>query len=228
MSMCRAYVLRALPFKENQKLLFLLTEHDGCVHTIARLASGKKKVASQACLQLYQPLFVQWHGQHALKRLTHYETDSVALPLQGIALYCGFYVNELCLRALPQELPLPAVFQGYHQTMLRLARQVEMTAALRYFEVMLLAELGAMPALTKDIDNQQVVPDANYALTSHGFQRGVGTQFSGSMLLQLQQQQLEARHWSQAKNLLQQLLQPLIGYRPLASRQLLQQYQLNK
>lgn len=228
MSMCRAYILRALPFKENQKLLYLLTEHHGFIHAIARLASGKKKTASQACLQLFQPLFVQWQGQHSLKRLTHYEADTVALPLQGLALFCGFYVNELCLRALPQEQGVPSVFQGYHKSLLSLARGLEIRLALRYFEAMLLVELGALPDLTKDINNQPVKPDVHYALTPSGFQQGRGTQFSGSMLLQLHHQRLDAEHLPQAKNLLQQLLKPLIGYRPLASRQLLQQYQLTE
>ncbi|MBQ5670885.1 MAG: DNA repair protein RecO C-terminal domain-containing protein, partial [Oscillospiraceae bacterium] len=43
------------------------------------------------------------------------------LPLEGEALFAGFYVNELLVRLLPREDAMPALFASYVQALKALA-----------------------------------------------------------------------------------------------------------
>ena len=64
------------------------------------------------------------------------------LPLQSLALYSGFYVNELISRVIEPETANPQLFHEYLQCLIGLAVRENIEPVLRRFEFNLLRILG--------------------------------------------------------------------------------------
>ena len=64
------------------------------------------------------------------------------LPLQSLALYSGFYVNELISRVIEPETANPQLFHEYLQCLIGLAARENIEPVLRRFEFNLLRMLG--------------------------------------------------------------------------------------
>ncbi|MBO1272083.1 MAG: repair protein RecO [Shewanella sp.] len=215
--MYRGYVLHAKPYQENSALLKLLVDGLGRVDAVARLGSGKRSLKS--IVQPFQPLLFALSGRSELRNLNQIETASPAVPLSGDALYSAIYLNELLVRALAQVQSGESLFVPYHQTLIALAREFSQTP-LRFFELTLLEELGCMPSLTHDANGVALDAAQLYRwLPESGFLPGDGV-FPGRVLLALAARELDAADWSYAKRLTRVLLQPVVGERPLLSRQL--------
>ena len=230
--MQRAYILRVRPFRDTQFLVQLLTEQDGCFAAIARTASGKHKQMSRAALRLFQPLFITWQGQGQLKRLQHIEIGAREVPLQEERTIMAFYLNELCLKLLPQQAPLSGLLDTYHHTLMHLASHAEPQAYLRYFEVFLLQELGCLPSLIQDQQQQPIKTTHFYRIQPMQAWQACAPSdresYAGEMLWQLQQQNLSSQYFLSAQKLLRRYLQPLLGFKPLSSRRLFQHYKRNQ
>jgi DNA repair protein RecO (recombination protein O) len=89
----------------------------------------------------------------------------------GEALLSGYYLNELLLRLLARDDPHPSLFDVYRQTVHVLAGGVSSTTApaLRAFELLLLQDVGLLPAL--DMQTMSLQPlDENtlYELVPEG------------------------------------------------------------
>ena len=152
------------------------------------------------------------------------------MPLSGNSLYSGFYLNELLVRLLSVEHQAEGIFLDYHRALLALAKQF-CSSHLRYFEMALLLELGALPSLAYDTQGDLLDNNCHYRfiaqsgfipiLTSQEshFTHGKGS-LSGAMLLALASQELQPEQFNQAKGLMRYLLTPLLGNKPLLSRQL--------
>jgi DNA repair protein RecO (recombination protein O) len=149
-----AFVLHTYPYRETSLIVEAFTELSGRVAMVAR---GAKRPRSElrGVLQAFQPLALSWAGTGELKTLIKAEWRG-GLPLPGgSALLCGFYLNELLLKLIPREDPHPALWQHYASTLRALATDTApaaQAAALRRFEVRLLAELGYALPLTHDVD----------------------------------------------------------------------------
>ncbi|VEI45954.1 DNA repair protein RecO [Actinobacillus equuli] len=74
-------------------------------------------------MQPFTPLLLRWSGKGELKTLTKAEPASLTLPMQTLALYSGFYVNEVLARVLENQTAYPALFQHYLQCVTHLATQ---------------------------------------------------------------------------------------------------------
>jgi DNA repair protein RecO (recombination protein O) len=86
----------------------------------------------------------------------------------GAALFSGYYLNELLMKLLARHDPHPTLFDAYADTLAALAGQ-EDTAALRAFELRLLAELGLLPDLSLVTATQaHVDPEHAYQLSADG------------------------------------------------------------
>ncbi|MCL1073640.1 DNA repair protein RecO [Shewanella dokdonensis] len=215
--MYRGYVLHAKPYRENSVLLKLLVDGLGRVDAVARLGSGKRSLKS--IVQPFQPLLFELSGRGELRSLSQIESASPAVPLTGDALYSAIYLNELLVRALAQIQSGESLFVPYHQTLMTLAREFSQTP-LRFFELSLLEELGCMPSLTHDANGSALDATQLYRwLPEAGFLPGDGV-FPGRVLLALAVRELEEADWPHAKRLTRILLQPVVGERPLLSRQL--------
>ena len=108
----RGFVLHRRPYSETSLLVDLFTEESGRLTVIAKGARAKRS-SWKSVLQPFTPLLLRWTGKSTLKTLTKAEPAAITLPLQQIALYSGFYVNELLTRVIESETPNPALFQHY-------------------------------------------------------------------------------------------------------------------
>lgn len=92
----------------------------------------------KGCLQPPTPFLVHWGGRSEVKTLRN-EPISLALPLTGVMLYSGLYVNELLTRLLKYETNFSALFFDYLHCLQQLvAINSSPEPALRSFELSLL------------------------------------------------------------------------------------------
>jgi DNA repair protein RecO (recombination protein O) len=89
-----AFILQQRKFRETSLIIDVLTRDFG---RISLLAKGVRKAKSKTAglLQPFIPLTLSYVGKSELKTLTDVEITQPFIQLQGLAVYCGFYVNEL-------------------------------------------------------------------------------------------------------------------------------------
>ena len=136
-----AYVLHARAYRETSQLVEIFSRDFGRVGMVARgTRSGKSKVRN--LLQPFRPLLVSWTQRGELGTMT--AADQVAAPpaLQGEALFCGLYLNELMMRLLHRGDPHPELFERYREILSSLAAGGALQPALRVFEKNLLDATG--------------------------------------------------------------------------------------
>jgi DNA repair protein RecO (recombination protein O) len=92
--------------------------------------------------QLFQPLLVDAQGSGELRSLRQIEPAGPVLMLSGVALFSGFYLNELLNRLLPRDEAQTALFVSYAQVLGELAEGAAIESTLRYFEQELFASTG--------------------------------------------------------------------------------------
>ena len=87
----------------------------------------------------------------------------------GAGLFSGYYLNELLMKLLARHDPHPQLFDAYADTLAALAQRDDHTAALRAFELRLLAELGLLPDLSVVTATQRALdPASRYQLSADG------------------------------------------------------------
>lgn len=230
-----AYILHARPYRDTSLIVDFLTPEFGRVSAVARGVRNRKGNVRHL-LNPFNRLLVSWQGRAGLKLLTATESDGHAKPLQGNYLYSGFYLNELLVRLLPDMDPHPAVFEHYENS-LQALRTTDALApcvvssvepCLRAFEFQLLAELGYAVDFTCDAHNHQPIDPAVW----YAWELDVG--FVAALALAPGQLVVKGEHLvamaagdyrlpetrQAAKRLARRLLQPLLGHRPLKSREL--------
>ena len=93
--------------------------------------------------QPFLPLKISYKNQNtSLKRLTQIDAIANAFTLSKNSLYSGFYLNELLVRLLNDDIVCEGLFQQYQLTLQGLAQGLPIAPQLRQFELSLLAELG--------------------------------------------------------------------------------------
>lgn len=93
-------------------MLDVFTEESGRVRLVAKGARSRRSNLKGA-LQPFTPLLVRFGGRGEVKTLRSAEAVSLALPLSGITLYSGLYVNELISRVLEHETRFSELFFDY-------------------------------------------------------------------------------------------------------------------
>jgi DNA repair protein RecO (recombination protein O) len=215
-----AYVLHSRAYRENSALVDFLTPQ-GRLRAVLRSARGK----AGSLARPFVPLEVEFRGRGELKNVNRLEASGVAAWMVGDGLFSGLYLNELLIRLLPAEDPHPAVFDHYAATLQALAAGRPLEPLLRSFEWRLLDDLGYGFALDADVNAEPVAADGLYRLQADaGLERVWLVQpglFNGADLLAMAE-----ADWSApgallaAKRLMRQALAPLLGSRPLVSREL--------
>jgi len=225
----RAFVLHTRPWSETSLLLDVFTETAGRVRLLAKGARSRRSHLKGA-LQPFVPLLVSFSGRGEMKTLRGAEAVSLALPLSGIALYSGLYVNELLARVLEQETRFSALFFDYLHCIQELAG-VEGTPepALRRFELALLAHLGYGVDFLHCAGSGEAVSDSMTYLyrEEKGFIASVVINqysFTGRQLKALAERQFVDRETlSAAKRFTRIALKPYLQGKPLKSRELFRQ-----
>ena len=108
----RAFVLHSRPWSETSLVLDVFTEESGRVRLVAKGARSKRSNLKGA-LQPFTPLLLRFGGRGEVKTLRSAEAVSLALPLSGITLYSGLYINELVSRVLEYETRFSELFFDY-------------------------------------------------------------------------------------------------------------------
>ncbi len=224
------FVLHTYPFKETSLVVEFFTRDFGRVAAVAK-GARRPRSAMRGMLQAFQPLQATWSGKSELRNLHSLEWGEGLLLLNGEALMCGFYLNELLLRLLPREDAHEALFSYYTSTLRALAAGGEVAPTLRRFELKMLQELGYALPLLEDARGEAVAPALEYlyvpergALREGEGQSGV--QLRGKTLLDMAQEDYsDALTQVQSKQLMRTLMSHYLGDKPLYTRQLLMDLQ---
>jgi DNA repair protein RecO (recombination protein O) len=169
------YVLNRRAYSESSLILDVFTLQYGRFSIIAKGALRNKNAWS-ALLQVFQPLLATWSGRSSMKTLCGAEAPTPALSLKADRLYCGYYLNELILKLVPESEACPYLFTHYVNALQSLSEDADLEVLLRAFEVFLLRELGLAPDFSLDILHDPIEHQSLY-LVNHqqGFEclRGV-------------------------------------------------------
>lgn len=221
-----AFILHHRAYRETSVIIDLLTQDYGRISLIAR---GVRVVGSRtrSLLQLFIPLLISWQGKGELPTLSSIEPQQLPIRLEGECLLSAFYLNELLVRILHKNDPHSRLYTLYYQTLLDLQQKNLPQKILRLFEKNLLEELGYGLQLQYDIPNNQSLCAESYYrfYPERGFKKtftkeGVGV-FWGKSLLALAAEELnDPQSLQDAKRLMRLAFAPLLGYKPLQSRQL--------
>jgi len=220
------YVLHTYPFKETSLVAELFSKRFGRVATVAK-GARRPRSAMRGQLQAFQMFSATWSGKNELKTLHGLEWADALLSLQGEALMCGFYLNELLLRLLPREDAHETLFDYYQATLKTLANGQDLATHLRRFELKLLQEMGYAVPLVADENSEPILADRAYryeaeygASEPHKTKNGV--QLSGKTLLDMANDDYSVTQTQQqSKQLMRYLLAHYLGDKPLHTRQLL-------
>ncbi|CAK9885652.1 MAG: DNA repair protein RecO [Candidatus Erwinia impunctatus] len=225
----RAFVLHRRPYSETSLLLDLFSEQQGRISVLAKGARGKRSTLKGA-LQPFTPLLVDYGGRGSMKLLRRAEPVSLALPLSGMALYCGLYVNELVSRVLEAETPFSELFFDYLYCLQDLASPSDgVEPILRRFELALLHRLGyGVDFLHCAGSGEAVTDDMTYRYREEkGFIATLVVNhhtFTGRHLRALSSREFsDADTLRAAKRFTRIALKPYLGGKPLKSQELFRQ-----
>ncbi len=224
------YILHRQPYRETSLLLEAFSAEHGRVGLVAR-GVRRGKGATQGLLQPFVPLLLSWVGKGDLATLHGAEPRGAMLSLSGRALISAFYLNELLIRLLHRHDPHDELFAAYELALQRLAVLADRPEwALRLFEKSLLQELGYGLLLECEAESgEPIQPALRYCYhVQHGplaaDKTDEGIVLHGATLLALADDAvLDERGLGEAKRLMRAALAPLLGTRPLRSRELFQQ-----
>ena len=142
------FVIHRYDWSESSLILEVFTRSHG---RVALVAKGAKRPSSnfRPVLLPLQPLRVAFGGEGEIRTLKGAEWVGGHVMPTGDALLSGYYMNELVLRLLARDDPHPRLFDSYAATVSVLASEhgEALEPALRSFELLLLREIGLLPAL---------------------------------------------------------------------------------
>lgn len=226
-----AWLLHSRPYKERSVIAEFLVEDYGRMAMVVR-GVRQAKSRNAPLLQPFTRVLLSWRGRSDLKTLVNIEL-SRSLRLSGQYLYCGFYVNELVMRAILPGQAVDGLSDGlselYEAVIEKLHAREPMEPVLRWFELELLELTGYLPDLGVDVaTGQAVAADAVYRLLpEQGVQRLAADMpvkadcFPGAVLQAMATRDFSVAEWLQYFKRFNRLaLQSLIGEKPLQSREL--------
>ncbi len=219
-----AFVLHSRPWRETSLIVDVLSRHHGRQGVVAR-GARRQTSGLKARLIPFQPLTLSWFGKGQLRTLHAAEWQGGGLMLRGHALMCGFYLNELLLRLLPEGDAHETLFDLYVATLDALNSQTDVEPILRRFELDLLSELGYAQPLGHLAGGGALEPPRRYAyLIGEGVAPLSGSEpgYRGKTLLDLAHGDLsDPATLAEGKLLMRELLAHYLGDKPLATRKLL-------
>lgn len=180
-----AYVLHHHDWSESSLILDVFTRQYG---RVALVAKGAKKPSSnfRPVLLPLQPLQIAFGGDAEIRTLKGAEWMGGHTMPSGDALMSGYYLNELLIRLLARDDPHPQLFDSYAATVQLLATDFARSTAaanaatpmapseglplaLRAFELLLLREIGLLPALGMESATlAELAADTSYVLLPEG------------------------------------------------------------
>jgi len=156
------FVLHWRPYSESSLLLDLYSRTYGRIVVIAKGARGKKS-PYRGTLRPFALITLGWSGKGEVKTLTQCEWAGPGVGLSGPGLFCGFYLNELLIKFLHRHDPHERLFDRYLHCIHELLDEKDQQTALRYFEKVLLEEVGYGLQLEREQSTgESVTPERRY------------------------------------------------------------------
>ena len=233
-------MLHRYAYRETSFIIDIFTQHHGRISVVAKGVRNPRSPL-KGLLQPFMPLHINAKGKSQLKTLTLCELYDSPIRLASGHLISGLYLNELLMRLLHKEEISEHLFLAYCSTLLALESKHQVEKALRIFEKNLLATLGyALPLLYEVETHRDIKPDNYYLFTpEHGldFYRSdeLNTKqiaalppvvskdrvFLGKDLLNMHYDKFDSPETLlAAKKLMRLAFAPLLGNKPLKSREL--------
>ncbi len=231
-----AFLLHHRPFRDSSVIAEFFTVEWGRVPAVVKAARGSSTRMRQmaANMQPFQQLQVSLSGKGELKTLISVESEKT-FNLQGRNLFAALYLNELTLRLLHRLDPYPDLWLLYRASLQRLSVSPALESVLRVYELGLLQQLGY--GFVFDVDassGESIHADEAYCFEAErGFIKQTGlalyagqATIAGRDLLSLSQgAKSAAAEWTASelrilKRICRQALAPLLGSKPLKSREL--------
>lgn len=235
------YILYQKPYGESRSLIYFFSKELGLVHGV-----GRKN------LPLFSKISLFATGKNSLKTFNQSQILPNTYICHGKSHLAGLYINELLLKMFGianVEEATPKLWQQYEQSIQDLFNLFKhddskdnwrLHFILRYFETILLDELGYGVDFYTDILQNPIEPTAYYDyILEQGFTKmPQTTAITGQMLLDwggyldnlhtfedcLQNDMAKiAESCRQFAKIYQKILNHLLNYQPLKSRELWQQ-----
>ena len=219
------YILHSYPFKETSLIVELFSEHYGRISVVAKGARRPRSIL-RGMLQPFQPLQATWSGNGDIKTLHSIEWSAKYLAIDGDALICGFYLNELIVRLLLREGTQNDLFNFYNEAIKMLSLKNNLSVTLRRFELKLLQELGYQVPLKLDENSEPILAHKVYTyIAEYGacdsLETKNGIKIIGQTLIDMNIDTYEnPQTEKQSKLLMRYLIAHYLGNKPLNSKQL--------
>ena len=219
-----AYILHSRSFRETSLIVEAITREHGRIAAVARGAKSSRS-RWRNILQPFRPLLLSWNQKSDLGTLTAVDQVAPLPALQGQALYCGLYLNELLMRLLHRGDPHPEVFERYRHVLSELASEAPPQPLLRIFEKHLLEATGYAMLLDREHKSDvEIQPQCWYDFQPQsGPVRCAGPgkgRVSGVALLALHTESLESEILPELRMLMRAVIGYHLGDKPLASLKL--------
>ena len=221
------FILHRTPYRETSVIIECFLQHHGRVSLIAKGVRTERSPL-KGLLQPFTPLHFNARGKSQLKTLTLAEASASPIILNGMPLMSAWYINELLMRLLPKEEPNSHLYFSYHATLLALENANTLEKTLRIFEKNLLEALGYELPLTHDADSRRALIYDHYYqfVPEHGFIESLKKEnsdvFLGEDLQAIANEQFtNPKVLLAAKRLMRLAIRPLLGGKPLKTRELL-------
>ncbi len=172
-------------------------------------------------------------GGSSISESSFSEPSIKGQSLKGRNLYCGFYLNELIIRLTWKDEPQAELYKVYQQTLqglLQLENDMQSEPLLRRFEFHLLAVMGYQYNWQQDSDYRDIQADQFYnfdpasgfnLITAQAYGAVKPQGFPGDAILAIAAEDWQHElSWQVAKHIARLALNPLLGDKPLASREL--------
>jgi len=220
------FVLHRRRFRESSLIVEFLTAERGRIAAVAR-AALRPRARVAANLQAGTCLVLGFAGRGELLTLTSAESNAPAPRIEGDALYCLFYVNEVVMRLTAAHDPNPALYAAYATVVNALGAGQSSELALRLFEKAMLDALGLGLELRYAADSGLALDptaDYHYVPERGAVRRGAesrGIPVTGATLLALAAGTLhDAGALRESKRLMRAIIDHHLDGRPLAARDL--------
>lgn len=224
-----AFVLHSRPYRENQQLVDLLTEQDGKVTALVYVGQSKRSI-KKGLIQPFLPLRLTLKGQGKFKQITQVDSIGKSFSLIKHSLFSSFYINELLIRLLTEQMTCQQLFSQYQETLTALAKGEEIAPQLRLFELALLEELGLSfdftPVFEHDVSHFHYIAEQGFVPVYSAFPKNKAQCFNTAHLQAISQREslyknstIEGVSYT-FKLLMRQVINQLLGNQPLNSRKL--------
>ena len=231
-------MLHQYNYRETSQILEVFTKNLGRLSIMAKGARRPQKKSGRLYIRPFQQYRFSWTGKSDLPTLVAAEEVAPSAELSGIAIYCGFYINELLMRMVHKHDPHERLYRIYDESMQRLASGRELEASLRLFEKYLLLESGYALNLEHEggsanpLQAQTVyryLPDQGAVPVTASEDASSYITVRGQTLIAYNNDQLDnPETLREIKQLMRNVIDHMLGFRPLASRRMFAAGRLQK